>query len=155
MTAILTIEPPLTEGIASAAARLVDDHQAPRQPTHYDLERIIKECSLETADPNQGPGQPIGKAKRIRIVMLHAFEHDLLAGRRLLRKLVTVVRSDGGFRESSDNYVGAEAISNLAGELREQGFELSLDPPRFRFGLWRALRWAGSGRGHARRCGNR
>jgi hypothetical protein len=49
MTAIVTTEPPLTEGIAFAAARLVDDHQAPRQPTHYDLERIIKECSLEIA----------------------------------------------------------------------------------------------------------
>ena len=77
----MTIEPPLTEGIASAAARLVEDHQAPKQPTHYDLERIIKECSLETADPNQGPSQSVGKAKRIRIALLHALEHDLLAGR--------------------------------------------------------------------------
>jgi hypothetical protein len=127
MIGIVTIEPPLTEGIASAAGRLVDDHQASRQPTHYDLQRIIKECGLETADPNQGPGHPVGKAKRMRTVLLHALEHDRLAGQRLVRKLVTVVRSDGGFRESSDNYVGAEAISNLAGELREQGFELSED----------------------------
>jgi hypothetical protein len=99
MTGIMTIEPPLTEGIASAAARLVDDHQASRQPTHYDLERIIKECGLETADPNQGPGQPVGKAKRMRTVLLHALEHNRLAGQRLVRKLVTVIRSDGGFRE--------------------------------------------------------
>jgi Abortive infection C-terminus len=127
MTGIVTIEPPLTEGIASAAARLVDDHQAPRQPTHYDLGRIIKECRLESTDPNQGPGPPVGKAKRIRIVLLDALDHDLPAGQRLLRKLVTVVRSDGGFRDGSDNYVGAEAISNLADELQEQGFELSED----------------------------
>jgi Abortive infection C-terminus len=127
MTGIVTIDPPLTEGIAFAAARLVDDRQAPRQPAHYDLERIIKECSLETADPNKGPGQPVGKAKRIRIVLLHALEHDPPAGQRLVRKLVTAVRSDGGFRENSDNYVGAEAITNLASELRGQGFELSGD----------------------------
>jgi hypothetical protein len=57
--------------------------------------------------------------------LLHALEYDSPAGRRLVRKLVTAVRSDGGFRENSDNYVGAEAIRNLAGELREQGFELS------------------------------
>lgn len=127
MTAIVTTEPPMTEGIAFAAARLVDDYQASRKPTHYDLRRIIDECALKSADPNQQPGEPVGKAKRIRTVLLHALEHDPTAGQRLLRKLVTAVRSEGGFRESSENYVGAEAIGNLACELREQGFELSKD----------------------------
>jgi len=127
MTAIVTTDPPLTEGIAVAAARLVDDYQAPRKPTHLDLKRIINECALKSADPNQQPGEPVGKARRMRTVLLHALEHDPAAGQRLVGKLVTAVRSDGGFRDSSENYVGDEAVCNLAGELREQGFELSRD----------------------------
>ena len=125
MTVIVTAEPPLTEGIAVAAARLVDDYQASRKPTHLDLKRIIDECALEAADPNQQRGEPVGKARRMRTVLLYALEHDPPAGQRLVGKLVTAVRSDGGFREGSENYVGAEAIANLAGELREQGFELT------------------------------
>jgi Abortive infection C-terminus len=122
---LVTVLPPLTEGIASAAARLVDDREATRRPAHYDLERIIKECGLEQVDPNQGSGSPVGKAKRMRTVLLHACEHDPPAGQRLVSKLVTAVRSEGGFRPDSENYVGTEAIMNLAGELKEQGFELS------------------------------
>jgi hypothetical protein len=118
--------PPLTKGIAYAAARLVDDRpDARRYPAHYDLERAIKECGLESADPKRSG--PVGKAKRMRIVLLHALEHDEPSGQRLLQSLVTIVRSEGGFRLDSDNYAGAEAIANLAGEMRAQGFELTND----------------------------
>ena len=120
----MTVLPPVTEGIANAAARLVDDREATRQPSHYDLARIIKECGLEQADPNQ-TGLPRGKTKRIRQVLLYAIEHDEPAGQQLLGKLVDEVRTDGGFREGSANYVGSEAITNLASELRELGFELT------------------------------
>jgi hypothetical protein len=123
---MVTTLPPLTDGIANAAARLVDDRNGSRYPSHYDLERIIKECGLEPADPKRS-GVPVGKAKRIRGVLLHALQYDAPAGQRLLSKLVTVVRSEGGFREDSGNYVGAEAILNLAGEVREYGFELTGD----------------------------
>jgi Abortive infection C-terminus len=125
-TSILLPLPPLTEGIAYAAARLVDDRpDARRYPAHYDLDRIIKECGLESADPKQAG--PVGKAKRMRIVLLHALDHDELSGQRLLNSLVTSVRSEGGFRPESSNYVGPEAIANLAGELRAHGFELTSD----------------------------
>jgi hypothetical protein len=120
----VAVLPPVTEGIANAAARLVDDREATRLPSHYDLARIIKECGLEQADPNQ-TGLPRGKTKRIRQVLLYAIEHDEPAGQQLLGKLVDEVRTDGGFREGSANYVGSEAITNLASELRELGFELT------------------------------
>jgi hypothetical protein len=120
----VTTLPPLTEGIANAAARLVDD-EGSRRPSHYDLGYIIKQCGLERVDPKLN-GQPsVGKYKRMRPILLHALEHDEPAGQRLLSKLVAVVRSEGGFREGSENYVGAEAITNLASELRELGFELT------------------------------
>jgi hypothetical protein len=120
----VTVLPPLTEGIAKAAARLVDDREASRRPSHYDLELIIKDCGLEQADPNQ-TGLPRGKFKRMQAVLLFALDQDEVAGQRLLGKLVAAVRSDGGFRVDSENYVGAEAVTNLAAEVREQGFLLT------------------------------
>lgn len=118
---------PLTDAIIVAVSQLVDDAQcARRDPSHSDLEFHIKRAGLTAGDPISH-GQTVGKAKRVRATLNWALENDNEAGGDLVSSLVSLVRGHGGFRETSTNYVGSEAITNLASALSEEGFELSVD----------------------------
>lgn len=118
---------PLTDAIIVAASQLVDDAQcARRDPSHSDLEFHIKRAGLAAGDPISH-GQTVGKAKRVRATLNWALENDDEAGGDLVSSLVSLVRGHGGFRETSTNYVGSEAITNLASALSEEGFELTVD----------------------------
>ena len=118
---------PLNDAIVVAVAQLVDDAQAdPREPSHSDLEFEINRAGLAAGDP-KAQGQTVGKAKRIRATLYWAVEHDLLAGGRFVHSLVASVQGCGGFRNSSPNYVGRDAIQNLIAAFDAEGWELSLD----------------------------
>jgi len=60
-------------------------------------------------------------------VLSWALEHNLESGERLVWCLIELIRGLGGFRSTSPNFVGAEAIRNAAGAFRVEGFELSED----------------------------
>lgn len=118
---------PLTDAVIAALARLVDDSQSPtgsRQPSHSEIEGQFRRADLLQADPNQ-VGRPIGKAKRIRGVLHWAIENDLEKGERLVYLIVALVRGVGGFREGSDNFVGADAIQDLREAFASEGFNLT------------------------------
>lgn len=118
---------PFTDAIIIAISKMVDDAQTEtRQPSHYDIESEIKRAGLLHVDPNK-QGSPVGKAKRVRSVLYWALENDYACGEKLLQYLLDLLRGVGGFRASSPNYIGQEAISNAIEAFRTEGIILGTD----------------------------
>lgn len=121
------MRPPLTDAIIVAISRLIDDSQGDRrEPAHSDIEFQIDRAGLSTADPGR-QDKPVGKSKRVRGALSWALSNDLPAGEILVAGLVSTVQGYGGFRETSANFCGSEAIENLKGAFSSQGWELTLD----------------------------
>ena len=120
-------KPPLTAAIVFALARMVGDAQSERRdPSHSDIDFCIAQSHLGNGDPKI-QGQVVGKAKRVRAVLMWAIENSFENGRCFVDQLVTVIRSCGGFRSDSPNFVGAEAIQNLRESMASEGFLLTSD----------------------------
>jgi len=120
---------PLSDTIAHALAQLVDDSNnngAYREPSHADIEFQVKAAGLLAHDPKQ-QGQVVGKAKRVRAVLYGALEEDLTAGGKFVSGLLGKLRACGGFRPSSENFVGVEAIENARAAFESEGFMLAAD----------------------------
>lgn len=118
---------PLTDTIIIAVSKLVDDAKTEtRQPSHYDIETEIKKSGLINADPN-AHGSAVGKAKRIRAVLNWAIENNYNAGEKLIAYLLDLLRGVGGFRCTSPNYIGADAIANAIEAFRTSGIALGFD----------------------------
>lgn len=125
--------PPLTDTIIVAISRLVDDAQVEtREPSHSDIEYEIKRTNLQNGDP-KAQGQLVGKAKRVRSTLSWALENNPDSGAHFVANLVSHVKACGGFRESSSNYVGKEAIQNAIIAFKAVGFELTVDGELFPF----------------------
>lgn len=118
---------PLNDAIIVALGQLVDDAQTERRdPSHSDIEGIIRKHQLIAADPNSN-GQTVGKAKRVRAVMGWSIEHRPDSGGAFAYSLVALVRGHGGFREGSPNYVGRHAIETCIASFASDGFVLGVD----------------------------
>jgi len=117
--------PPLNDSIGFALARLVDDAQTDRRdPSHSDIEFCISKWALTEGDP-KAQGQTVGKAKRVRAVLNWAIEHSFDNGRGFVGQLIEMIRTHGGFRMGSPNYVGDEAITSLCEAMTSEGFVLA------------------------------
>lgn len=120
--------PPLTDAIIIAVARLVDDSQSERrEPTHSDIEFQIDQAKLVSADPGRLSSKPIGKSKRVRGCLSWALSNDRVAGEMLVSGIISTVQGYGGFRPTSSNYCGSEAITNLTDVFSTQGWDLLSD----------------------------
>lgn len=119
---------PLSDAIILALAGLVNDAQADksREPTHSDIEFQVGRAGLTAADPKTR-GQTVGKAKRVRAILSTALDSAPERGELFSAALVTLVRTKGGFRETSPNFVGREAIADAVEAFRAEGYELSSD----------------------------
>lgn len=118
---------PLSEAVIIAVSKLVADAQTERRdPSHYDLEFVIRGVGLASADPNK-QGQTLGKAKRVRAVLTWALENAPTKGEELVASLIGTIRGCGGFNPESPNYVGAHQIASATASFREEGFVLGLD----------------------------
>lgn len=118
---------PLTDSVVFAMARLVDDAQSEtREPSHSDLEFQINRAQLTAGDP-KAQGQLVGKAKRVRGTLSWALENRPSAGESLVESLLAFLRACGGFRPTSPNYVGADAITDAVAAFRADGFTLTED----------------------------
>lgn len=120
---------PVTDTIALAIMQLVDDSNnngVYREPSHADIEFHINQAGLAELDPKR-QGQTIGKAKRVRAVLYAAIESNPAAASRFASGLLAKVRACGGFRETSQNYVGREAIDNAKAAFDAEGFVLADD----------------------------
>lgn len=123
----MTNKPPLTDAIAFSLARLVDDAQQERRdPSHSDIEFCITKWNLRNGDP-KAHGQTVGKAKRVRAVLTWALDHAFDHGRGFVGQLIAMVRSYGGFRSGSSNFVGEDAITGLRDAFASEGFVLTSD----------------------------
>nr|WP_180164562.1 abortive infection family protein [Stenotrophomonas sp. SbOxS2]NYT97651.1 abortive infection family protein [Stenotrophomonas sp. SbOxS2] len=121
-------QPPLTDAIIVAIARLVDDSQIEkREPTHSDIEFQIDQAKLTCADPGRLSSKPVGKSKRVRGVLNWALSNNPSAGEALVSGIISTVQGYGGFRSTSSNYCGSEAIANLTAVFATQGWDLSSD----------------------------
>jgi hypothetical protein len=118
----------VTDAIAMAISRLVDDAQADdrRDPSHSNLDDLIVRCRLQPGDPNR-LGKPVGKAKRVRGVLSHAMENDPEAGGRFVLGLIGMLKGCGAFRSTSPNYVGEHPLQDVISALYAEGFVLSTD----------------------------
>lgn len=123
----MTTTAPLSDSVIFALARLVDDAQSEtREPSHSDLDFQISRAQLTTGDP-KAQGQLVGKAKRVRGTLSWALENNASSGQKLIVSLLAFLRSCGGFRQGSPNYVGAEPIANAISVFRAEGFTLTQD----------------------------
>ena len=122
------IRAPLSDAIVIAVARLVDDAQAEksREPTHSDLEFQFSRAQLTQADP-KSQGQAVGKAKRVRAVLSWALENAQDEGEVVAAAVISLIRAKGGFRESSPNYVGKDAVRDAIDAFRMEGCSLAED----------------------------
>ncbi|MES2178013.1 MAG: abortive infection family protein [Gemmatimonadota bacterium] len=110
-----------------ALSRLVDDAKVEtREPSHSVLEDAFLRTGLSKADPNRN-GRPIGKAKRLRGVLHWAMDNDPDSGGRLAALIISLIKGCGGFRDSSPNFVGKEAIADATEAFRADGFSLGSD----------------------------
>lgn len=120
-------QPPLSDAIIVALARLVDDSQTEkREPSHSDIEFQIDKAQLTAADPGK-QGKPVGKSKRVRGTLSWALSNNPASGELFVAGLVATVQGYGGFRPASANYCGAEAVSNLTAAFASQGWGLASD----------------------------
>lgn len=120
---------PVTDTIAHALMQLVDDSNnngTYREPSHADIEFHVNQAGLGQHDPKQ-QGQLIGKAKRVRAVLYAAMDSNPAAASRFAAGLLAKVRACGGFRDSSPNFVGREAIANATTAFDAEGFILGED----------------------------
>jgi len=118
---------PLSDAIIVAVARIVDDAQSgTREPSHSDIEFQIKKVGLQQGDP-RNQGQIVGKEKRVRGTLSWAMEYNLAAGEKLVSSLISLIRSCGGFRTGSPNYVGEQAIRNAQDAFHAEGYNLTSD----------------------------
>lgn len=118
---------PLADAIIVAVARLVDDAQSDtREPSHSDIEFQINRAGLSAGDP-KAQGQLVGKAKRVRGTLSWALENDPQAGGILVTNLIALIKGCGGFRNTSPNFVGSDAIKDAADAFKAEGYDLSSD----------------------------
>lgn len=120
--------PPLTDAVIVALARLVDDSQTEkREPTHYDLDLLFAQYQLTGGEQQGTGGRPVGKAKRIRGALNWAMVNNQRRGEAFVSALISNIQGKGGFRSQSSNYCGSEAIENLVATIANNGWDLSTD----------------------------
>jgi hypothetical protein len=118
----------LTEAIAQATARLVDDSGAPRLPSHHDIETVFRRSGVIQFDPHRdNSATKVGKHKRVREVLNSAIDNGNDAGAKCVEMLIGNLRGNGGFRVGSDNYCGDDVIASCIAAFSTEPVELTLD----------------------------
>lgn len=118
---------PLSDAIIIAVSKLVDDAQLEtREPSHSEIESAIHRASLSQGDPRTH-GNTVGKAKRVRATLQWALDNAPLRGEELVAAIVILVRTCGGFRQSSSNYVGTQVIQGAQDAFKTEGYILGDD----------------------------
>lgn len=96
-------------------------------PSHDQLDQAFTRAQLSDGDPAPGgktpQGQPLGKTKRIRQVLVYATDHDAAAGISLARHIVSLLRAHGAF-SSGPEYAGEAKVQRLREAFAPIGFTL-------------------------------
>lgn len=115
---------PVNDAIITALSSLVTDSQSQREPSHYDIESQFKRVGLANGDPST-QGRPVGKAKRVRGVLEWGLANNIDGAETFAVLLIELVRGKGGFRSSSPNFIGVDAITNLREAYQHEGLLLT------------------------------
>jgi hypothetical protein len=119
---------PVDDDIINAISSLVDDAQSERRdPSHSDIEFEIKRAGLSEFDPKKTGSPPLGKTKRIRQFLFSAFEVKPDLVEKFTTSFLSTMRTAGGFRVDSPNYVGKQPIENLILAFKRHGVIMTLD----------------------------
>lgn len=122
-----TNKAPVSDAIIVSVAGLVDDAQSDtREPSHSDLEFQINRSGCAAGDPKR-QGQTVGKAKRVRTALYWGAENAPDKAEELVAATIALVRGKGGFRKTSPNYVGDDAILDARDAFATEGYTLSLE----------------------------
>lgn len=114
----------LDDNIIFSLAKLVGDSQSERrEPSHSEIDFLIEKFNLKEGDP-KSKGFSVGKTKRVRSVLSWAIENNSVLGEKFTLSFIQLIKSCGGFRQKSSNYVGAEGIKNLQDALKSQSIQL-------------------------------
>lgn len=114
----------LNEELIYVISKAIDDStKEKREPTHSDLDFLIKKHSLNIGDP-RFQGQSVGKMKRVRSLLNWSLANDKESGAEFIVGLVSLIRSVGGFRIESSNFIGEEAKLNLQNIFKNNGYNL-------------------------------
>lgn len=116
---------PLSDATVIAVAGLVDDG-GKREPSHSEIDFQVKRVGLLAFDP-KAQGENVGKAKRVRAILSAALEGEQDKGEILVAALISLVKTKGGFRAGSPNYVGQEAITGAIEAFLAEGYTLGSD----------------------------
>src|SRR5207248_1143577 len=66
-----------SDSLVQAVARLVDDREATREPSHYDIGGVFERAGVGAGDPHNDPiGAKIGKRKRVSQTLRWALDRD-------------------------------------------------------------------------------
>lgn len=118
---------PVSDAIIIAVARLVDDAQSERRdPSHSDIDFQINRAGLTQGDP-KSQGLAVGKAKRVRTTLSWALEHAPTRAEIFVAAFISTIRGCGGFRRSSPNFVGDDAIADAIEAFKAEGYILSVE----------------------------
>lgn len=94
-------------------------------PSHEELTRLIGRVGLAHTDPRiTQQNENVGKMRRLREVLSYAIDSDPSAGERLIRAVMSSVRSYGAFRPEAPGYAGADQIEAARAAFKSQGYEL-------------------------------
>jgi hypothetical protein len=117
---------PLSDSIITAVARLVDDAMSERRdPSHSDIDFLLRRTDLFVHDPNTG--QKRGKKKRVQDILFWAMDNAPEKGERFVAGLIASLRGCGAFRHGSPNYAGENAIRDAQDAFKAEGFALASD----------------------------
>lgn len=128
MTSSSTL-PPLDHSIVTAVSGFVErfgSRDTAKRPSHSDLKELFRQCELLPGDPS-GPGNTVGKQKRVEACLTWALDHRPHGGQRFVHQLIRQLQGWGGFREDSENFVGHEAVKNAQAAFAAHGWDLSGD----------------------------
>lgn len=102
-----------------------------RTPSHSQLDHLIARHNLAHLDPaprgRTSTGENMGKTKRIRQIFASQAAPNVTSGVPLARDIVALLRADGAFNSSSQNYAGSEKVTQLTQAIAPLGLTLERD----------------------------
>lgn len=113
----------LTDPIIGAVSRLFAPE---REPSHAPIEELVRRTGLSAGDPGLSD-KPVGKEKRVRQVLSWAIENEPNKGAVLVGQLLSLLKGCGGFRPTSENYIGQDSIQTAQEVFRGEGYGLGID----------------------------
>jgi hypothetical protein len=109
-----------SDSLVQAVARLVDDRDSTREPSHYDIGSVFERTKVTQGDPHKDPSaDKVGKRKRVTQTLRWSLDRDEEAAATAVAALIDLIRGCGGFRMSSPNYCGDEAIEFFIASIGE------------------------------------